>query len=89
MPVPRTTPEDVRPIYPSNDALAVTPHDTDELADLNRVRGIYVGGAGDLTVIFGDATILFAAVPAGTLLPISPRVVKATGTAATNIVALY
>lgn len=68
--------------------VAVTPSDTTLLAP---TRGLYIGGAGNVTVDFADGTtgILFTAPPVGTLLPISVIRVKATGTTATAIVALY
>jgi hypothetical protein len=66
---------------------AVTPSDSTVLTG---VRGIYVGGTGDLTVVGGDGatTVTFKAVPVGTVLNISPSKVKATGTTATLLVAL-
>lgn len=69
----------------------VTPSDTVPLADIT--RSVYVGGTGDLTVIFqDDATgtpVTFKAVPVGTVLNIAVGTVKATGTTATNIVAMF
>ena len=79
------------PAYPAldspyTDAEAVTPSDTVDLAEVS--RAIYVGVAGDLTVIMaGGDTVLFKAAPVG-ILPIRVSRVKATGTAATNITAL-
>lgn len=70
-------------------AAAVTPHDT------NAIRAgavaLYVGGAGALVVrMRGEGSdTTFAAVPAGTTLPIQATHVRLTGTAATSIVALY
>lgn len=68
---------------------AVTPHNTNELEIVP--KGIFVGGAGDVSVIgFDDsAAVVFYSVAAGTVLPIRPKIVKSTGTTATNIVALY
>jgi len=67
---------------------AVTPSDSADLA--NVTRGVYVGGAGDLTVInAAGTTVTFKAVPAGTLLPIRVARIKATLTTATNLVALW
>ena len=70
---------------------AVTPSDTVDLPDIT--RAVYVGGAGDLTVIFqDDATatpVTFKAVPVGTVLAIAVGIIKSTGTTATNIVAMY
>lgn len=74
---------------PSDQMVAVTPSDS---ADLTFVtRGVYVGVAGDLTVTpaYGaSASVLFKAVPAGSLLPIRVSRIWATGTTATQIVAL-
>ena len=76
---------------PAGRAYAVTPSDS---VDLDPVpRAIYVGGTGDLTVEIPGAggapgTVTFAAVPAGTLLPIRPSKIKAASTA-TAIVAVY
>lgn len=68
-------------------AAAVTPHDTNELSVTT--RSVYVGGAGNLTVTMaGGGNATFNSVPAGTVLPIRVSKVLATGTTATNIVAL-
>lgn len=73
---------------PYVDAAAVAPSDTNDLAAVT--RGLYVGGAGALTVITAAGnTVAFAAVPAGTTIRIRVSRVKLTGTAATSIVALY
>ena len=72
---------------PSALASNVTPHDTNTLAYLT--RALYIGGAGDVTVVMNGAPVLFVGVTAGTVLPIRTDVVMAAGTTATNIVALY
>jgi len=72
---------------PATDAVAVTPHDSNELT--NWCRALYIGGAGNVTVItIKGTTVAFVAVPAGTILPIRCKIVKSTGTTATSIVAL-
>lgn len=72
-------------------ASAVTPSDTVALPDVTRF--LYVGGAGDLTVIMAEDSTLtpitFKAVPVGTVLPLAVSLVHATLTTATLIVAMY
>lgn len=66
---------------------AVTPSD---VADLPRnAQALYIGGTGDLkvTTIGGD-TLTFSAVPVG-LFDVGTKRVFATGTTASNIIALY
>lgn len=74
---------------PARNAVAVTPSDSVDLGFVT--RGLYVGVAGDVTVnmVTSGATILFKAVPAGTLLPISVSRVLATGTTATSMTAVW
>lgn len=74
---------------PARSAAAVTPSDGTDMSFVT--RGLYIGTAGDVTVIMADTgtAILFKAVPAGTVLPIMVSRVKSTGTTASDIVALY
>lgn len=76
---------------PASEALAVTPSDSD--ADWDPVpRGLYIGGAGDVTVKMMGSNgnvVTFTAVPAGTILPIRARRVNSTGTTATAIVRIW
>ncbi len=53
-------------------------------------RALWIGTAGDLVVVMSDETdtVTFAAIPAGTLLPIQAKAVRNTSTAG-SIVALY
>ena len=68
-------------------AQAVTTSDTVDLTNVS--RGLFVGGAGNVVVIMADGTtVTITGVTAGTLLPIRVSRVKATGTTATNMVAL-
>lgn len=72
---------------PAEGAVAVTPHDTTELATV--CRALYVGGAGNVSVSMGGSVVTFVGVPAGSILPIRTSLVRSTLTTATNIVALY
>lgn len=74
-------------VAPADGAFAITPNDSADLS--NTTRAIYVGGAGDvkLTTTRGD-TVTFSAVPVGSILPVRASRVFATGTTATNLIAL-
>lgn len=55
----------------------------------NIAHAIYVGGTGDVAVVTaGGNSVIFSAVPAGTLIPIHIRQLLSTGTTATLIVGL-
>lgn len=75
---------------PATKAVAVTPSDSTDLTTY--AKAIYVGGAGNIAVIMkynsADTGVTFNGVTAGTVLPIQVRRVLATGTTATNIIAL-
>lgn len=73
-----------------DDARAVTPADGADLPAPGPCQALYVGGAGALIVdTVRGATVTFAAVPAGTTIHLRCKRVRATGTVATSIVALY
>ena len=72
---------------PAENAIAVTPSDSVDLTGAP-CRALYIGTGGNLSVIIGGATVTFSNV-AGGILPIRASRVRATGTTATNIVALY
>lgn len=66
----------------------IVPHDTNELP-IN-TKAIYVGGTGNITMKTpAGNTVVFATIPAGTILPVKANIVLATGTTATTLVALY
>jgi hypothetical protein len=73
---------------PPGHAEAVTPSDT---VDLDfEARGLYVGGAGDVKVVMlSGAAVTFKSVPVGTTLAVRFTRVDATGTTATQLVALF
>ncbi len=69
-------------------ATAVTTSDTANLPFITRF--LFVGGAGNLAVQFPNGTnCTFTGVTAGTQIPLCVAKVLATGTTATNIVAVY
>lgn len=74
---------------PFGGAAAVTPHDTN--AQSTDIVALYVGGAGNITLRTEDrdTDVLFTGVPVGTILPVKATHVRATGTTATAIVALF
>lgn len=77
----------IRRIVPAVRAAPITPSDSVEyeLAD-----ALYVGAAGDATVLMEDgATVTLVGLAAGTVYPIRTRRVNATGLTAASLVALY
>lgn len=70
------------------DATAVTASDTVRLPAT--ASAIYVGGTGAVAVnTVGNNLVTFAAVPAGTVIPLEVTHVMSTNTTATNMVAMY
>ena len=69
-------------------AAAITTSDTVSLTGVT--RAVYVGGAGNITAIMSNGdTVLFSAVPVGTVLPIRCTRINATATTATLLIAMY
>lgn len=71
----------------ASQATAVTPNDS---TVLSATRGLYLGVSGNVVVTMAngsDAT--FVGLAAGVIHPISVTKVKATGTTATSILAVY
>jgi hypothetical protein len=72
---------------PASHGFAITPNDSTDLSDVT--RGIYAGTGGDLVVILREgATLTFANLPGGTVLPVRAARVKATGTTASGLIGL-
>jgi hypothetical protein len=69
-------------------AVAVTPSDSTDLAQ--PALALYIGVTGDVNVYVGGGTtaVLFKSVPVG-VLPVAATRVLATSTSASQIVALY
>lgn len=74
---------------PATRAVAVVPHDSNPLADIP--KALYIGTAGNVVLrgAGGGADALFKNVANGSILPLRAEYVRATGTTATDIVALY
>lgn len=73
---------------PAESFFAITASDSTNFSF--NVRGIYVGGAGAVAAVTeGGTAVTFAAVPAGTILPIRAIRVNSTNTTATSLVGLY
>lgn len=78
-------------------AAAVTPSDTVNIPSVSAADGtgnngcvLYVGVAGDVKVqTVGGDDVVFTGVLAGSFIPVQVLRVFATGTTATNIVALW
>jgi hypothetical protein len=74
---------------PATRGVALVPHDVNALADIP--KALFVGVGGDLVCrgVNDTADVTFRNVGAGSVLPYRARIVRATGTTAASIVALY
>lgn len=84
------------PVGPGCKALAIVTSDAANqlsggLAKQSNAFQVYVGGTGAVAVICAEdsSAVTFAGVPAGTMLPVLVTRVLATGTTATNMLAIY
>lgn len=82
------------PLASASSAIAVTPNDVTEVVDDNGAtypRALFIGGAGNLSVVMADqdTPVVFNGLQAGQTLDIQVKIVRATGTSATGIVALF
>ena len=69
---------------------AITPNNGADFDALGICRAIYVGGAGDVSIIDdGGETVVFVGAQAGSVIPVQTARVNVTGTTATSLVALY
>lgn len=74
---------------PSTRAVAVVTHDTNPLADVPKALFVGTGGAIVMRGVGGGADVTWKNVPSGAILPFRALYVRATGTSAADIVALY
>ncbi len=73
---------------PYRHAAAVTPSDIVDLSNVS--RAIYVGGAGNIALITEQGeTVTLIGVTVGSVIRICASRIKAAGTTATNLVALW
>lgn len=73
---------------PAEGGAAVTPSDSEDLPTAS--RALYIGGAGNVAVVtVGGDTVTFVGLASASILPVRVARVLATGTTATNIVALW
>lgn len=80
------------PLTSASSAVAVTPHNTNEVAQNGTFsRALFVGVGGDVMLRLADDTgdVTFKNVQSGQVLDVQAKLVKATGTTATDIVALF
>jgi len=77
---------DIDASSPFAGGLAVTPSDTELLPQVT--RGLYVGTEGNIAVVMQDGSELDFVILAG-WLPLRVSKIKATGTTAADIVALW
>lgn len=76
-------------IWPGDNLISITPHNTTEFAE--NVRMVYVGTGGSVSVTTTkDATVTFTNVPSGsTIGPFFIKRVNATGTTASGMIGFY
>ena len=73
---------------PAEAGMAISPSDSTALSHVT--RAVYIGAGGDLRGIMHNGTeVTLRGLPAGMLLPIRISRVWATGTTASNLVALW
>jgi hypothetical protein len=74
---------------PARRAAAVVPSDSEALAEVP--KALFVGTGGSITMrgIGGSADQLWKNVPDGAVLPFRAQYIRATGTTAADILALY
>lgn len=80
-------------VAPYTRAVAITPNDTTDLAEVTRGLNVHKGTGGattDVAVIMaGDSSAVTLTIECGYIVPLRVRRVLATGTDATRVVGLY
>lgn len=74
---------------PATSAVAIAPSDSTAIPDIP--KALYIGTGGNLTLrgVKDTSDSVWKNVPSGAILPIRAQFVRATGTTATDILALY
>lgn len=74
---------------PASSAVAVTPHASNALADIP--KALFVGTGGNITMRgMGDSVdTVWKNIPNGAIIPFRAQYVRASGTTAADILALY
>ena len=73
---------------PATRVVAVAPHDSNALADIPKALFVGTGGAVTLRATAGG-DVVFKNLASGSILPVRAQYVRATGTTAADILALY
>lgn len=74
---------------PATRAVAVVPSDGDPLPDIPKALFVGTGGTLVMRGVGGGGDVTWKNVASGSLLPFRARYVRATGTTAADVVALY
>ena len=74
---------------PATRAVAVAPHDVNALADIPKALFVGTGGTLVMRGVNGAADSVWKNVPDGSVLPFRAQFIRATGTTAADILALY
>lgn len=74
---------------PATRSVAVVPHATNPITDIP--KSLYVGTGGNITMrgVDDSADQVWKNVPSGSYVPFRPQYVRASGTTAADILALY
>ena len=87
MPIKDSMPGSDGIMAPARRLLPVTPDDNVDLAELP--RALWIGVGGTISIIAADDSAAVTLTVAGGLLPVRAKRVRASGTTATGIAALY
>lgn len=74
---------------PATRVVAVVPHDVNALTDIP--KALFIGTGGNITMrgVNGAADLLWKNIASGAIVPFRAQYIRATGTTAADILALY